>query len=54
MQGEISQTEKDKYCTVSFKCGLKNPETVDRWLPEAVRWGKWVKVVKEYQMPVTR
>ena len=29
-------------------------ETADGWLPEAVRWGKWVKAVKEYQILVTR
>ena len=42
MLSEISQTEKDKYCTVSLTCGVKiNKQTklisqkqrIEQWLP---------------------
>ena len=48
MQGEISQTNNDKYYMMSFICGMKKEnakliETVKTsvWLPGAGRHGKW-------------
>ena len=42
-----NKPDKDKYCTVSFICGIKKKcqsyrNRVEWWLPGAGRWGKWV------------
>ena len=56
MLSEISQTEKDQYCTVSLTCG-KNTELTERshnyrWLPRAE--AKRESLVKGYKFAVIR
>ena len=58
MLSEISQTEKDKYYTISLYMGnLKRNCTKQRgdwWWPGTGRWEKWVVAVQESELPGRR
>lgn len=53
--GEISQTEKDKFCVASHRCGVKPIDTESRVVVEEaggrLKWGKGVKGYK-LELPV--
>lgn len=54
MLSNISQPQKDKFCMLSFICGiLKKSHThqnrKESWLPAASRWGKEEEIVKRVQ-----
>ena len=45
MLGEINQTQKDKYCMISFLCEKKRSNSQnqreDWWFPGTAGWRKW-------------
>ena len=55
---EISQTENDKYCTISLTCGMENrtkPDALDTGNRLGVGgWAKWVKVAERNKLSVIK
>ena len=60
MLSEISQRKKDKYCIISFMCGIKQTEFIDTENRLVVArgmglgWTKRVKRVQRYKLQVIK